>query len=118
MVETTDDEVILSRTEELIIELAKQKTAKGEITNFHIHTLFHFSYITAVSLLSISLLSFTISLTHFVSSSFPYGILVGIISVTGVSVLFFAVVNIVSLHSTLLMCGDHERSLARSAFPG
>ena len=30
VVETTDDEVILSRTEELIIELTKQKNEKGE----------------------------------------------------------------------------------------
>ena len=60
--ETTDDEVILSRREELIIELVKQRMAKS------------------------------------------------------IDVLFFAVVNIVSLKSTLLLCGDNERTLATVAF--
>ena len=63
VVETTDDEVILSRQDELIIELVNQRAAKG------------------------------------------------------VNVLFFAVVNIVSLRSTLLLSGHNERSLARMAFP-
>ncbi len=34
----------------------------------------------------------------------------------GLSVLFLAVVNIVQLRTTLLVCGDNERSLAKSAF--
>ena len=34
----------------------------------------------------------------------------------GLSVLFFAVVNIVELHSSLLMLGPNEQSLARAAF--
>ena len=63
VVETTDDDVILSRTEELIIELVKQKSAQG------------------------------------------------------LSALFLAVVNIVELKSTLLLCGDNERSLAALSFP-
>jgi inorganic pyrophosphatase/exopolyphosphatase len=63
VVETTDDEVILSRKEELIIELVNQRSAKS------------------------------------------------------IDVLFFAVVNIVSLRSTLLVCGDNERSLSTLAFP-
>lgn len=63
MVETTDDEIILSRTEEILIALAHDKEEKG------------------------------------------------------LDVLFFAVVNIVSLHSTLLLCGQNEISLAEKSFP-
>jgi manganese-dependent inorganic pyrophosphatase len=35
----------------------------------------------------------------------------------GASISYLAVVNIVDLHSTLLLCGENERSLAFSAFP-
>ena len=63
VIETTDSEVILSRTEEIIIELVKQKSAQG------------------------------------------------------LSALFLAVVNIVELKSTLLLCGDNERSLGAASFP-
>ena len=62
VVETTDDEIILSRTEEILIALAHDKEQKG------------------------------------------------------LSVLFLAVVNIVSLQSTLLLCGAYERSLAEVSF--
>ena len=62
VVETTDDEIILSRTDEILIALANDKEQKG------------------------------------------------------LSVLFLAVVNIVSLQSTLLLCGANERSLAESSF--
>ena len=62
VVETTDDEIILSRTEEILIALAHDAEQKS------------------------------------------------------LSVLFLAVVNIVSLHSTLLLCGPNERSLAEAAF--
>jgi inorganic pyrophosphatase/exopolyphosphatase len=63
VVETTDDEIILSKTEELLIALAHDKEEKS------------------------------------------------------LDVLFFAVVNIVSLHSTLLLCGQNEISLAEKSFP-
>eukprot|EP01039_Chlorochromonas_danica_P004559 gene4559-4997_t len=63
VIETTDDEVILNRTPELLLALSEDKEAKG------------------------------------------------------VSVSFLAVVNIVKLRSTLLLCGPNERSLAVSAFP-
>jgi manganese-dependent inorganic pyrophosphatase len=63
VVETTDDEIILSKTEELLIALAHDKEEKR------------------------------------------------------LDVLFFAVVNIVSLHSTLLLCGPNEISLAEKSFP-
>lgn len=62
VVETTDDEIILSRTEEILIALANDKEQKG------------------------------------------------------LSVLFLAVVNIVSLQSTLLLCGSNEISLAEASF--
>ena len=63
MVETTDDEVILSRAAELLVALAEDKEQQG------------------------------------------------------VSVSFLAVVNIVEIRSTLLLCGPHERALALAAFP-
>jgi len=63
VVETVDDEVILSRSAELLVALAEDKEAQG------------------------------------------------------VSISYLAVVNIVDLHSTLLLCGENERSLAFSAFP-
>ena len=62
VVETTDDEIILSRADELLIALSHDKEHKK------------------------------------------------------LSVLFLAVVNIVTLQSTLLLCGPNERSLAESAF--
>eukprot|EP00600_Ochromonadales_sp_CCMP1393_P004790 CAMPEP_0174963242 /NCGR_PEP_ID=MMETSP0004_2-20121128/5221_1 /TAXON_ID=420556 /ORGANISM="Ochromonas sp., Strain CCMP1393" /LENGTH=409 /DNA_ID=CAMNT_0016211845 /DNA_START=165 /DNA_END=1391 /DNA_ORIENTATION=- len=62
VVETTDDEVIMSRSAELLMALSEDKEAKG------------------------------------------------------LSVLFLAVVNIVSLKSNLLLCGPVERSLAVAAF--
>ena len=62
VVETTDDEVILSRTEELLIALVEERQAKM------------------------------------------------------LDVIFLAVVNIVELRTTLLMCGEGERSLATIAF--
>lgn len=62
VVETTDDEIILSRTDEILIALSHDKEQKK------------------------------------------------------LSVLFLAVVNIVSLQSTLLLCGANERSLAEAAF--
>jgi len=63
VIETTDDEVILSREDELLIALSHDKESKG------------------------------------------------------LTVLYLGVVNIVSLHSTLLLCGDVERDLAIAAFP-
>eukprot|EP00596_Hydrurales_sp_CCMP1899_P007111 CAMPEP_0119042480 /NCGR_PEP_ID=MMETSP1177-20130426/15385_1 /TAXON_ID=2985 /ORGANISM="Ochromonas sp, Strain CCMP1899" /LENGTH=385 /DNA_ID=CAMNT_0007009313 /DNA_START=222 /DNA_END=1382 /DNA_ORIENTATION=- len=63
VVETTDDEIILSKKEELLIALAHDKEEKR------------------------------------------------------LDLLFFAVVNIVSLHSTLLLCGPNEISLAEKSFP-
>jgi inorganic pyrophosphatase/exopolyphosphatase len=63
VVETTDDDVICVRAEELVIELVRQRAEKK------------------------------------------------------LAVLFLAVVNIVELKSTLLVCGDNERSLAVAAFP-
>jgi manganese-dependent inorganic pyrophosphatase len=62
VVETTDDEIILSRTEEILIALSHDKEQKC------------------------------------------------------LSVLFLAVVNIVSLQSTLLLCGPNERALAEASF--
>jgi inorganic pyrophosphatase/exopolyphosphatase len=38
-------------------------------------------------------------------------------SAQGLSALFLAVVNIVELKSTLLLCGDNERSLGAASFP-
>ena len=69
VVETTDDEVILSRTEELIIELAKQKTTKGERTRKYIlatHTL-SLPLSLMLSLPSFCTLISTIPLTHSLS---------------------------------------------------
>jgi manganese-dependent inorganic pyrophosphatase len=63
VVETTDDEVILARTSQLLDALVNDKDKKG------------------------------------------------------VSVSFLAVVNIVKLKSTLLLCGPNERSLSMAAFP-
>lgn len=63
VVETTDDEVILARSAELLVALSEDKESKG------------------------------------------------------LSVLFLAVVNIVSLRAQLLLCGTPEQSLAVSAFP-
>jgi inorganic pyrophosphatase/exopolyphosphatase len=63
VIETTDDEVILNRTLELLVALSDDKEMKG------------------------------------------------------LSVLFLAVVNIVELRSTLLLCGPDELSLAQAAFP-
>jgi manganese-dependent inorganic pyrophosphatase len=62
VIETTDDEVILTRTLELLLALSDDKEKKG------------------------------------------------------LSVLFLAVVNIVALRSTLLLCGPDEHSLAQAAF--
>ncbi|KAJ1414298.1 hypothetical protein B484DRAFT_454846 [Ochromonadaceae sp. CCMP2298] len=62
VVETTDDDVIMSRYAELLLALSEDKEAKG------------------------------------------------------LSVLFLAVVNIVSLKSNLLLCGPNERSLACASF--
>ena len=64
VVETTDDDVILSRSNELLIALDDVKREKG------------------------------------------------------FSIIFFAVVNIVKLNSSLLMVGNNERSLAKAAFVG
>ena len=63
VVETTDDDVIMARADELLAALAEDKEAKG------------------------------------------------------LSVLFLAVVNIVKLRSTLLLCGPNERSLAVQVGP-
>lgn len=63
VVETTDDEVILNRSAELLIALQEDKEA------------------------------------------------------TGVSLTYLAVVNIVKLKTTLLLCGPNEKSLAVAAFP-
>jgi inorganic pyrophosphatase/exopolyphosphatase len=63
VVETTDDEVILRRTPELLVALNEDKEA------------------------------------------------------TGVSLSYLAVVNIVKLKTTLLLCGPNERSLSVAAFP-
>lgn len=62
VIETTDDDVIMSRAGELLVELSMDKENKG------------------------------------------------------LSVLFLAVVNIVSLRSTLLLCGPDEHNLAETAF--
>ena len=63
VIETTDDDVILSRSVELLTALVDDKNQKG------------------------------------------------------LSVLFLAVVNIVALRSTLILCGPDELSLANAAFP-
>jgi len=63
VVETTDDEVIMSRKDDLLVALNADKEAKG------------------------------------------------------LSILYLAVVNIVSLKGTLLCLGQNELSLAQSAFP-
>lgn len=62
VIETTDDDVIMSRAAELLVTIAEDKEKKG------------------------------------------------------LSVLFLAVVNIVSLRSNLLLCGPDDHSLAAAAF--
>eukprot|EP00595_Chromulina_sp_UTEXLB2642_P000137 CAMPEP_0196762348 /NCGR_PEP_ID=MMETSP1095-20130614/1755_1 /TAXON_ID=96789 ORGANISM="Chromulina nebulosa, Strain UTEXLB2642" /NCGR_SAMPLE_ID=MMETSP1095 /ASSEMBLY_ACC=CAM_ASM_000446 /LENGTH=393 /DNA_ID=CAMNT_0042113015 /DNA_START=55 /DNA_END=1236 /DNA_ORIENTATION=+ len=62
VIETTDDDVILSRTDELLISLSQDKESKG------------------------------------------------------LSILYLAVVNIVKLKTTLLLCGNEERDLAIESF--